>query len=73
MNAFTQIQDLVMPLPSDSDSWRRSPVTVKALALPIRSRYSCSSSITVCDGQAFRVAAGGDTCIRSPDTVNAAE
>ena len=51
-----------MPLPSDSDSWRRSSVTVKALALAIRSRYSCSSSITVCDGQAFRVAAGGDTC-----------
>ena len=48
-------------------------MTVKALALAIRSRYSCSSSITVCDGQAFRVAAGGDTCIWSPDTASAAE
>ena len=42
-----------MPLPSDSDSWRRSSVTAKALALAIRCRYSCSSAIMLCDEQAF--------------------
>ena len=52
-----------MPLPSDRDSSSRPGVTAKAAALAISVRYSCSSSMTVSDAQAFRVEPGSDTWI----------